>query len=513
MMNSTEDLRRLYWTIGLILTLPLFTVLFVEAEQYFRRRGSKYHSVIRYLRILFMPLLAAWLMLTQIMGYPVEADLPKLLATLAGVSGIVVGLTLVNAILFDNVEANSWQSRTPKLLVDIVRLFLVVVGAAIVLSMVWGVDLGQLAAALGIGSIVIGLAIAEPLGNVFAGLMLLVERPIAVGDWIKIGDHIGQVIEINWRAIHLRTFQLELVVVPNAILAKESFSNFSRPTRLHSESLTLGFSYDDAPNKVRAMLHDLLESTPGILHEPPPLVRVMNYGDFSVDYRVIFFVEDFLSLGKARDAFMTKVWYAVKREGITIPFPTAVEYSAEEKRDFLDTDGKPPIAESLNEHSIMAGLSENQKKLVDKGSFRRSYAKEEVIVDQGESIDGLFLIDGGRVRVSHKQLDGTWRDLYEAAKGDVFGESVANGNRTSESRVMALQDTECIVVRPETLREILVTAPRFAREISQITEMRKTEKGQPMAEDLLASLFAGNAGSKRAPAGRASAPIPGNRSR
>lgn len=477
MFDSPLELNRLYWTIGLVVAVPLLTVILVELEQLQRRQSSKYRSVFRYLRVTTIPLLAAWLILVKIMGIAVDDRLAKIVATLADVSGIVVGLALVNAILFSNVSEDSWQARTPKLLVDIVRSILVIIGAAIVLSLVWGVDLGQLAAALGIGSIVIGLAIAEPLGNVFAGLMLLVERPVAVGDWIKIDDSVGQVIEINWRAIHLRTYYGELIVVPNAILAKESFNNYSRPTKLHTEPIKLGFSYDDPPNKVRAMLLDLLETTPGVQLEPPPTVRVVNYGDFSVDYEVIFFVDDFKKIYDTRDAFMTKVWYAARREGITIPFPTALEYGGEEKETILDAKANPPIGEHLDEMEILAGLSDTQRAKLESGAKWRSYASNEIIVEQGMNLDGLYLIEKGRIRASLKNLNGTFTDVFEAGPGEVFGESIANGNRTSDLRITALEDLDCIVIRPIELQAVLMSCSRFAREISQLTEIRNSGAG------------------------------------
>ncbi len=497
MYESSEDLRRIYWTVALLIAVPLLTVILIELEQLQRRKSSKYRAVFRYLRITTIPLLTLWIIMTQIMGYPIDDRLPRIVATVADVSAIIVGLALVNAILFSKVAEDSWQARTPKLLVDMVRLILVVIGAAIVLSFVWGVDLGQLAAALGIGSIVIGLAIAEPLGNVFAGLMLLVERPIAVGDWIKIDEDVGQVIEINWRAIHLKTYLGELVVVPNAILAKESFSNYSRPTRMHNVVVTLGFSYDDAPNKVRAILLDLLDRTPGVLVDPPATVRVTGYGDFAVDYEVVFFVDDFRRMHDVRDAFMTKVWYAARREGISIPFPTALEYSGEEGETILAAKSKPPIMPYLKEMSILAGLNDNQRSELEAGSFWRAFATQEVVADQGANLPGLFLIVRGRVRASRVDLDGKDAVLFEAGPGEVFGESIAHGTRMSESKITALEDLECIVVKPETLQHVLMNAPRFAREMSHITEMRNADHGNRMPDRLLESLGIRAGGTQR----------------
>ena len=470
MLISDSEMPRLYWTLGLIAIVPLLSVALLELEQKLLRRHSPFRAVFRWIRTLFIPLFATWLAIIKIAGYELTADLPKIIATLADIAGIVVGLSFINAILFSNVAEDSWQARTPRLLVDIVRLFLVLVGVAIVLALVWGVDLGQVAAALGIGSIVIGLAIAEPLGNVFAGLMLLIERPIAVGDWIKIGDNIGQVIEINWRAVHLRTFVRNLVVVPNSTLAKDSFANYSRPTRLHSEVITLGFSYDDPPNKVRLILLDLLESTPGIMADPPPAVRVANYADFAVEYKVVFFVEDFSRLGPIRDSFMTRVWYAARREGITIPFPTATEIGYEPKD--IEEKSRPPIESTIDSLPLFRCLNDDHLASVKRNTTWRDFARGEAIADSGARLPGLFVLARGRVTISQKDESGNDSVCFEVNPGDIFGESIANGGMISEYTATASEDSQCLVIDPDQFRKLLFDSPRFSREIARISEMR-----------------------------------------
>ena len=474
MMNHIE-MYRFYWTIGILIFLPLSSVLLLELELFLKRKGSEYRSVVHWIRILFIPFVSIWMALVFVTGYEITDDLPKIVATLADISGVVVALSLVNAILFTNVSENSWQAKTPKLLVDIVRLVLVVTGIAIVLWFVWGIDLSQVAAALGIGSIVIGLAVAEPLGNVFAGLMLLLERPIAVGDWVNIGDDLGQVVESNWRAVHLRTFLHQMVVVPNSILAKEKFINLSRPTKLHCENIELGFSYDDAPNKVRVMLQDLLDSTHGVLKNPPPMVRVLSYGDFAINYKSTFFVDDITKLGPIRDAFMTKVWYAARREGITIPFPTATEIGYEASD--IEEKAKPPIAASLAKIPILFSLTEQQRADLPASAEWQTFARNEIIASTGSTLHGIYLVVDGRVRATTHGHDGKEVPAFEVGPSELFGESTASANRLSEFKLVALEDLNCVVIRHEKAMELVTDSPRFARELSRISEMRKASRG------------------------------------
>lgn len=473
MVNHIE-LHRVYWTIGILLSVPLGSVILLELELALKRRASQYRSVVHWIRVLFLPSVMIWSTLVFVAGYEITDDLPKIVATLADISVIIIGLALVNAILFTNVLEDSWQARTPKLLVDIVRLVLVVIGIAVVASLVWGVDLGQVAAALGIGSIVIGLAIAEPLGNVFAGLMLLFERPFAVGDWIKIGSSTGQVVESNWRSVHLRTFVNELVVVPNSTLAKETFVNLSRPSKLHCENIELGFSYDDAPNKVRLMLQDLLETTPGILQDPAPKVLVLAYADFSITYKLIFYVEELIKLGSIRDELMTKVWYAARREGVTIPFPTATEIGYDPKE--IEEKSKPPIETSLLKVPILFNLTESQRAQLPGSVEWRSFAKNEIIAGSGSPLSGIYLVIQGRVRATTLDFKANETPAFEVGPGDLFGESTASSNRFSEFKLVAMEDLDCVVIPYKKAMELVTNSPKFARELSRISDVRKNSK-------------------------------------
>jgi small-conductance mechanosensitive channel len=105
-----------------------------------------------------------------------------------------------------------------------------------------------------------------------AGIAVLFEQPFQVGDWITVGSITGEVMEMNWRSVRVRTRARDLVVVPNSVIGKETLINLSRPTRTHGETHTLGFSYDDPPNKVKRVLSRVVLSTRGVLADPPPAI-------------------------------------------------------------------------------------------------------------------------------------------------------------------------------------------------------------------------------------------------
>ena len=179
------------WAIVLGLGFPLLMLALGELA-YRSRKNPGVASTLKNLRNLVLPTLAIWLVLREVVQLPADHRAIKFSETAFWIALIYSALTFVNEVIFASASAESLASRVPKLLLDLLRLILVVLGGSIVLSKVWGMDLTSLATALGVGSIVIGLALQEPLGNVFAGLMLLFEHPVSVGDWIEVEGKIGQ---------------------------------------------------------------------------------------------------------------------------------------------------------------------------------------------------------------------------------------------------------------------------------------------------------------------------------
>jgi small-conductance mechanosensitive channel len=239
------------WTIALAVGFPLLMVALGELSALGRRRGWPAAGVVSGVRVLVVPTLALILFLRYILGLPEDNTVVQLVKTVLWIAVLYQGLSFVNHVLFGSAPEGSWQARVPSLVRDLVRFAVVGIGAAFIYSEVWGKEIGTAWAALGLGSVVIGLALQEPLGNTVSGLILLAERPLAVGDWITVDGVTGRVVEINWRSVRLQTTSLELKIVPNSALYKGSFSNLSRPTLERAGGVELSFAYEVPPNRGR----------------------------------------------------------------------------------------------------------------------------------------------------------------------------------------------------------------------------------------------------------------------
>jgi small-conductance mechanosensitive channel len=467
-MNNLSELTQLpvWQAFALALGFPVGLLILNELINSLERRSNPLAKNLRTLRNIVLPTLALLLFANFILGLGSENSALRWIETVFWVAVLYSALGFVNDFLFGTARQNSVGQRVPKLFRDLAQALLVAVGAMVIYSKVWGMEIQGALTALGLGSIVIGLALQEPLGNIVSGLMLLLERPLNVGDWVCVDGVTGKVSEINWRSVHIETPTREIRVVPNVSLYKGAFSNLSRPTPERTEVVDMGFSYDDPPNKVKELLMELMLTTPGIKTNPEPLIRTLNYADFSIIYRMIFTVEKQETLGATRDALMTRIWYMARREGLTIPFPIQMEYRPGED------PGKPQKTTSqwLNQHPRFK-VSLQPSDIADLSL--REYTAGEVILSSTKPFEGEALILRGDVSMLYPSDEGNELVVTKLHAGECFGDNLTAGASTDEITLKADSDVTLLWLPTEQMDQLLSRSPNLSSEVGDAIELRR----------------------------------------
>ena len=455
---------RWIWALGLVLGFPAAVVALNELGFALVRAGRPIAASVRFVRSWVVPALALVLFLRHVIGLPGTHLWVRLTLTLLWVCVVMAALGAINTVVFEQAAAGSWQARVPKLLRDLVRLLLVATAGALVYSFVWDKELSGALAALGVTSIVVGLALQEPLGNLFSGLMLLMERPFEVGDNVEVAGASGVVKEINWRSAHLKSARGVVQIVPNSTLNKEIINNYSRPRPVRMEEVEVAFSNADPPNVVRDALLEVARTTPGVLQEPGPIAATFAYGSSSITYRLIYrTTED--DRWPVRNEVVTRIWYVAKRHGLTLPFPTVnqINYAATEP---FGTPPTPP-ADQLRRISRLPDLP------ADTGDVRAfGFARDEVVFEEGSELRGVYLLVSGAVALQVR-VDGIPRQIGAVAAGEYFGEAGMYGVQPAEMRAVALRDCDVLWMSPETVRALFEASPRLARETGQVLDARR----------------------------------------
>ncbi len=190
---------------------------------------------------------------------------------------------------------------------------------------IWGVDVTPLLASAGLVGIVIGIALKDPIENLLSGILLLLDPPFRVGDAIRVGEYAGEVVEVGLRNTKIRTWDGDLVTVPNMSIVKTSVENFHLPddkVRIH---INVGVSYDADPEKVKEILLDIARSHPKVLKDPEPQVLFLQFGDYALLFNLRVWVRVSDKMTTLSD-LNTMVWKRFKEEGIEIPFPVRTVY-------------------------------------------------------------------------------------------------------------------------------------------------------------------------------------------
>ena len=169
---------------------------------------------------------------------------------------LVLGLFLFLAL--EGVIWRAMQARSiapPKLLVDLVRALVFVVAVFGALSALFDQTLTGLLATSGVVAIVLGFALQSTLADLFSGIALNLERPFRVGDWLKLDSgSIGQIVQTNWRATHLRTLDGNDVVIPNSRMAAAQLTNFNLPAKSLRQTIAVPLPGDVPPARVQRVL-------------------------------------------------------------------------------------------------------------------------------------------------------------------------------------------------------------------------------------------------------------------
>lgn len=466
-MNELLQRIQEQWAFGLGLVIGFPVVIIVLTELGFRlaRAGRPVAASVRFVRTWVVPLVTLAIFLRLVVLLPGTSLSVRLTETLCWATAIIATMGFVNNLVFDSAGSGTWQSKVPRLLRDLLRLVLVAIGLAIVYSIVWGREIEGAIAALGVTSIVVGLALQEPLGNLFSGLMLLMERPFEVGETIEVGTVSGEVREVNWRSAHIEAFGGAIQVVPNSALNKETILNLSRPRPIRMELIDVSFSYQDPPHKVHRALMNLLMQTEGVVKSPKPIVATVSYGDFSVNYRLIYRTAE-KDRWPVKNKLVTRIWYVAKREALTMPYPVQVALHHDEGRPFRA--GHPEPAELLARFPRLPDISSE-----DSAQTRPlTFGAGERLYDEGDDLDGVYFVVSGGVSLQMVS-NGQASEIATIQAGEFCGETGMHGHQASDMRAVALEDTEVVVIAPDVVRHLFEASPRLARETGHTLDVQR----------------------------------------
>lgn len=421
----------------------------------------------------------------------ISVTLIGLVLNLFHIAKIILWMALVIAVvrfvwflIFKTAFRGSGQTEISSLLKTVISIIVYIVAFFIVFQSQYpGVQLAPLFTGSTIIGIVVGLALQDTLGNLFAGIALQADQPFQVGDVVSFANGTGGVIEsVSWRGVKIRTFQNKLLVMSNSVFGKESIE-VAPKDNLNARLVFFNTLYTNSPAKTMQVIRDAVRQVENVSTKLRPIVRIRNLGDNGIDWEIKYWAEDYTKFNDTDALIRQRIWYAFNREKIDFAYPTRTIYmqrTVEEQTidEYLNT-----TVERLSRIPIFAPLSDDELTKLARASKDRVFAPGEAIVRRGQEGNSMFVITHGSVEV--QVLQGTEvKTINTLKESDYFGEMSLLTGEPRTATVVALTETEVVQINKSALKPIFEANPELVQSVCEMIEQRRAILNAPTPAEM-----------------------------
>ncbi len=388
-------------------------------------------------------------------------------------TGVVVAL--VNRYVWDLYFEKKRQTTIPHFLRELVGGIIFLIALLLVLSAGYHAEaeLKGVLAGSGVIAIILGFAGQNFFAGIIAGISIQLNRPYKVGDWLQVGERFAEVMEINWRSTRLRTNDAIYLDIPNNEMVSHAIVNLHYPTEVHAMRIRVGVEYKNPPNRVKDALFRAASAADGVLAEPKVRIFLVDFADFAVIYEIKFYMGNHARINEINDAVRTNVWYELKRQRITIPFPIRT-LQVERRAARTEQEDQEEARTILRDEPLFECLSDAQIENLVKEARLNHFGRGERVIQEGAEGDSMFLLLRGAAQVSVSK-NGSSIPVATLNAGDCFGEmSLLTGERRTAT-VRAETDCYVMEISKPVMAEVIRDSPDCLERLSELLAKRKLE--------------------------------------
>lgn len=347
-----------------------------------------------------------------------------------------------------------------------------------------GVDLGSLLATSAMITAVVAFAMQDTLGNILGGLALQLDNSIEIGDWIKVEDIAGRVVDIRWRSTLVETRNWETVVIPNSQLMKNKFLVLGRrrdqPVQWR-RWVWFNVNTEVAPTRVIRIVEEAVQQTEiaNVAKTPQPNCVLMDVDDKGyARYAVRYWLTDLVADDPTDALIRWQIMTALQRHDIYLAVDERHIHLIKENEKHEEIMQQREVAlrvKTLKRVELFSQMTDEELQTLAERLKYAPFARGNIIARQGAVAHWLYIIITGDAEVYFETPAGEKRVINQLGKGSFFGEMGMMTGAPRSASVIAKTDVECYRLDKEMFEEILRARPAIAEEISHILAKRRAE--------------------------------------
>ena len=403
---------------------------------------------------------------------------PAYRSAVASVQALVVlwcGANLVAYLAVDVYCYYRMHRQVPSFIRDLVTLLVYVGFALLALRAVFHLDISSILTTTTVLTAAVAFAMQSALANMISGFYVDQDENLQRRSWIWLKDQgiAGEIVNVGFRYVTLRTPDNHRVMVPNNFVMQNIVHNLGAagPGETVADHLKIGLGYELPPEKAIALLTRVLQTSPHVAKHPAPNVVVNGFLDSSIEYDLKFYLEHWSYYREVRGGILHRAWYAVTREGYAFPYPHREVLAKTAQEPFAVEAGQ--LAAALQRSEILRSLSEAELQQLAGRVRGRVFGRGEVVVQQDDEGDSLFIVRQGRLDVF---IDAA--PVGTLHPGEVFGEmSLLTGERR-KATVVAAGEVHLVEIAKEQLAPVIEANPALLERLSAVLAEREERNAE-----------------------------------
>lgn len=367
--------------------------------------------------------------------------------------------------------------QPPRILEDILIVVAYLVWGLIRLRYA-GLDLGSLVATSAVITAILAFAMQDTLGNILGGIALQLDDSIHIGDWIKVDDVSGRVVEVHWRHTAVRTRNGEVVVLPNSLLMKSKFTIVSRDdTPQWRRWVHFSVGLEVPPQRVIAAVEKALgdAAIPLMSRQPAPSCVILEFKEGVGLYALRYWLTDALADDPTDSSIRLHIYAALQREGWRFVPPALDVRLTTESDERASRERERELAlrrKTLHRIGLFDQLSDEEIAHLAESLTYAQFVHGDVITRQGAVAHWLYVLIQGEADVWYEAEGMPRRHLITLPAGKVFGERGLMTGEPRRATVTARTDAECYRIDKNSFEKIMHSRPELAEAFAHILTER-----------------------------------------